>query len=264
MKARADLGGGGRGPRGRPRHKERLANKRRGGKLLLVNRTPSPKGNHAAVVEHYARLAPKYDGRWDRYTRRTLAAVAERIDFNGSRPQRILDVACGTGRLTEMIRLLDAEGAVHVTGFDLSPQMIEMARQRMAEAPGVQWGVAPAEDLPVPDASFDVVTCANAFHLVTDADKALAEFRRVLKPGGRLIILDWCREYSAMAVVLVASRLFGRQYRRIETVEELSRRLEAADFDVLGADKLKATWFWGTMCVVAEKRGHPQAAGAPA
>lgn len=216
-------------------------------------------GNHSAVVEHYARLAPKYDRRWDRYTRRTLATLINRIDMPHSRhdaaglpPWRILDVACGTGRLEEMI--LDFDPDAHITGVDISREMIEIAKQRVPESAGrnVRWVVAPAEELPVDDDTIDVVACANAFHLVADPCKTLAEFRRVLRPGGRLVIIDWCGQYPTMAAVLILSRIFGRQYRRIQTVSGLSRTLEQSGFSVIHTEKFKATWFWGMMCVVAE------------
>ncbi len=233
-------------------------------------RKQTPNGNHFAVVEHYARLARKYDRRWDRYTRATLGTLINRLDLQGEtvagrgprvdgdsghQPRRILDVACGTGRLEEMVLQLDPEA--HITGVDLSPQMIEVARQRIPEssAPNVKWLIAPAEALPVEDDSFDVLTCANAFHLVADPARTLAEFRRVLRPGGQLVIIDWCREYPTIALLLVASRLFGRQYRRIQSIAELSRTIEAGGFSTEHAERFKATWFWGMMCVVARLPG---------
>ncbi|HRP62028.1 MAG TPA: methyltransferase domain-containing protein [Phycisphaerales bacterium] len=209
----------------------------------------APDTNHSAVVEHYARLAPKYDRRWDRYTRRTLAAAMSMMDLSGD--PSILDVACGTGRLAQMA--LDRNPRVRIMGVDLSPEMIEVAKQRIPESPSVSWAVSPAEQLPADDCQFDIVTCANAFHLVADPAKCLAEFRRVLKPGGTLIIIDWCREFWTVWLLLRLSRLFGKQYRNIETLKGLSRTLEAARFSVIHKDKFKATWFWGMMCVVAQK-----------
>lgn len=212
----------------------------------------APKENHAAVVEHYARLAPNYDARWDRYSRATLDAVLQQIDPR--RTDALLDVACGTGRFAEMIRSL--KPSLSITGVDLSPAMIEVARKRLPPAPinpGVSWLVGPAESLPVKNDAFDVVTCANAFHLVADPRKALAEFHRALKPGGSLILIDWCREYPTILAVLIGSRLFGRQYRRIQTRSALTRLVESAGFHVRHIQKFKATWFWGMMCLRAEK-----------
>jgi ubiquinone/menaquinone biosynthesis C-methylase UbiE len=226
----------------------------RGFILPTVIGKATPEKNPAAVVEHYAKLAPKYDERWDHYTQRTLSAAIAQIDAalpaDRGEGGRVLDVACGTGRLEEM--LLRRRPGVHIMGVDLSPDMIEVARQRVDANGQVEWRVASADDIPVEDASFDVVTCNNAFHLIPDQHAALREFRRVLRPGGRLVMVDWCREFPTIAGVLILSRAFGRQYRRIETIDGFSRLLEAAGFRVIHREKFHATWFWGVMCVAAE------------
>lgn len=209
----------------------------------------TPHANHTAVVEHYAKLAPKYDQRWDRYSRATLDTVIEQIDFD--KAESLLDVACGTGRFAEMIRSL--KPSLSITGIDISPEMIEIAKRRLPSQIGVTWAVGPAEALPVPDDSFDVVTCANAFHLVADSEKSLAEFMRVLKPGGTLVLIDWCREYLTIMAVLAGSRAFGRQYRRLRTRSELRSVVTNAGFHVQHVEKFKATWFWGMMCLRAAK-----------
>jgi SAM-dependent methyltransferase len=97
-----------------------------------------------------------------------LAAVAE------VHPARILDVGCGDGRIPSMYT------APEVVCVDSSPAAVEAAAARGLD---VQLGDAIA--LPFPDASFDVVTCNHALYHVADVDRALAEFVRVLRPGGR-------------------------------------------------------------------------------
>jgi SAM-dependent methyltransferase len=221
---------------------------------FVIDKT-TPEHNHKAVVEHYARLAPKYDARWDRYTQRTLSTAMRQIDaaLPAQHSGRLLDVACGTGRLAEM--LLRQRPEVRIMGVDLSPEMIEVARHRMATAGDgrLEWHVAPAEDVPAADGSFDVVACNNAFHLIPDATAALREFHRVLKPGGRLVIVDWCREFLTIAGLLAVTRPFDRQARRVETLAELAARIERAGFCMIHRERFRATWFWGLMCVAAEK-----------
>lgn len=215
----------------------------------IVISKAAPDNNHSAVVEHYARLASKYDRRWDRYTTRTLAAAMSMMDLSGD--PAILDVACGTGRLAQMA--LERNPRVRLMGVDLSPEMIDVAKQRIPESESVSWAVSPAEQLPAEDGQFDIVTCANAFHLVADPAQCLAEFRRVLKPGGTLIIIDWCRAFWTVWLVLRLSRLFGRQYRNIETVPGLTARLESAGFRVQQHRTFKATPIWGLMILRATK-----------
>jgi ubiquinone/menaquinone biosynthesis C-methylase UbiE len=102
---------------------------------------------------------------------------------------RILDVGCATGRL--LLRLATT-GAGHLCGTDLAPRILEAAREKLAQA-GVRADLRPsdAEDhLPWPDRSFDVVTLTGVLHHFFRPLEALQEIRRVLRPGGRLILID--------------------------------------------------------------------------
>ncbi len=95
----------------------------------------------------------------------------------------VLDAGCGSGPLTEALRAKDAV----VSGFDLSPDMVELARRRLGE--DVDVIVADlGRPLPYPDARFDLVVASLSLHYVEDWASALAEVRRVLKPGGRLTV----------------------------------------------------------------------------
>lgn len=97
--------------------------------------------------------------------------------------KRVLDAGCGHGPL--MVALRD-RGAL-VTGFDLSPAMIRIARNRLGSVSDVRVADL-AAPLPYNDNEFDIVTCSLVLHYVQDWAPALAELRRVLKPGGRLVI----------------------------------------------------------------------------
>ena len=103
--------------------------------------------------------------------------------LEGLPPGDALDVGCGTGRHTaELVRL-----GHRVTGVDASPEMLAVARARL---PGADLRVGELTRLPVADASVDVVVCALTLVHVPDLDAALAEFRRVLRAGGHLVISD--------------------------------------------------------------------------
>ena len=103
---------------------------------------------------------------------------------------KVLDVACGTG---DMVIELAKRGCT-VTGIDLSEEMLSLARQKTASA-NFQSSVfnlqlADAESLPFPGASFDAVTCAFGVRNFEHLEQGLKEMLRVLKPGGRLVILE--------------------------------------------------------------------------
>lgn len=98
-------------------------------------------------------------------------------------PGPALDAACGTGRHTVTL----ARRGHDVIGVDQSPEMLELAA---AKVPGAQFRVGDVTKLPVPDASVDLVLCALALSHLHDVAEAVAEFRRVLRPSGRLIVTD--------------------------------------------------------------------------
>ena len=107
--------------------------------------------------------------------------------------QRVLDLAGGTG---DIAALLSARvgGAGEVVLSDINPAMLRIGRQRMEDrglVGNLSYALANAERLPFPDASFDAVTIAFGLRNVTDKERALREMLRVLKPGGRVHILEF-------------------------------------------------------------------------
>ncbi|GLX01373.1 methyltransferase [Microtetraspora sp. NBRC 16547] len=97
--------------------------------------------------------------------------------------RRILDAGCGSGPLFAALR---DRGAI-VTGIDKSARMLELARRRLGDDADVQVAEL-GSPLPFPDDTFDDVTASLVLHYLEDWGPALAELRRVLKPGGRLIV----------------------------------------------------------------------------
>ena len=109
--------------------------------------------------------------------------------------RRALDVAGGTGDLTiEISKQVGADGEVVIA--DINPAMLEQGRRRLIDkgiAGNVSFVEANAEDLPFEDNSFDCVTIAFGLRNVTHQDKALESMYRVLKPGGRLLVLEFSK-----------------------------------------------------------------------
>jgi len=95
----------------------------------------------------------------------------------------VLDVACGTG---DMVVELQKHGCT-VTGIDLSKEMLDVARHK---APTATFMVSDAERLPFGDGTFDAVTCAFGVRNFVHLERGLNEMLRVLKPGGRMVILE--------------------------------------------------------------------------
>ena len=104
-----------------------------------------------------------------------------------------LDVCCGTGDLAlELRRRIGPDG--RVVGSDFSEPMLEIARQKSGdEGLPVEFGWADALDLPYRDASFDAVTIGFGARNLADLERGISEMTRVLRPGGRLVILEISR-----------------------------------------------------------------------
>ena len=142
-------------------------------------------------------------------------------------PERVLDVGCGTGQLTA--RLARAFPASEVVGCDFSRGMLRHARAR-GRRPG--WVQGDAGRLPFADGSFGAVVSTEAFHWFPAPDDALAEFRRVLAPRGRLLLVFVNPPLELLSTLSRAgSQLLGEPLRW-PTPARLRRQVERAGFRV--------------------------------
>ncbi len=139
----------------------------------------------------FDRIAPAYDrtntvlsmGRDHAWRRRAAEAAAP------PRGGDALDVACGTGRLAlELHRRVGSGG--RVVGLDFSERMLAVAR---GAHPSIDWVRGDATDLPFDDASFDASTIAFGLRNLADPEKGLSEMRRVVRPGGATVVLEFLR-----------------------------------------------------------------------
>jgi demethylmenaquinone methyltransferase / 2-methoxy-6-polyprenyl-1,4-benzoquinol methylase len=137
-----------------------------------------------AVRTMFDRIAPVYDlmnrvmtagldGRWRRLTTRAVVRPGDRV----------LDACCGTGDLA----LADERAGGRVVGLDFSERMLERARRKSS---AIEWVRGDLLELPFEDASFDGATVGFGVRNVADLERSLRELRRVLRPGGRLGILE--------------------------------------------------------------------------
>lgn len=124
----------------------------------------------------------------------------------------VLDAACGTGDLS---LAFSVAGALSVTGLDFTEEMLDIAKQKSVrhqqQFPGSvvpQFVHGDAMNLPFDDGAFDVVSIAFGIRNVADPAKALSEFRRVLRPAGRLIVLEFSQPRNRL--IRIGNNLYCR------------------------------------------------------
>jgi ubiquinone/menaquinone biosynthesis methyltransferase len=212
----------------------------------------TPEGKAPYVRGLFATIAGRYDfitvllsyGQDRRWKRRLLALAAPLAG------RRVLDLACGTGDLAWSAA---AEGAT-VTGLDLTPRMIALARAKARAGNGAVRAAFLVGDmmrLPLGSSSFDVVTTGYGLRNVPVVESAIAEIRRVLRPGGLFLSLDfnrpdeaWLRGIYLAYLTLVGSivglalhgdpdtyRYIPESIRHYPGAEGIVARLRAAGFE---------------------------------
>jgi ubiquinone/menaquinone biosynthesis C-methylase UbiE len=124
-----------------------------------------------------------------------------------SRGMRVLEVACGTGILTERL-LVRLAGQGTLVATDLNQAMIAHARTRIADDPAIEWRQADGTSLPFPDRAFDAVVCQFGLMFFPDKAKGVREAYRVLAPGGLYLFNVWDR-IERNAVVRITHETLG-------------------------------------------------------
>ncbi len=169
--------------------------------MIPAGATSAPSGDSREPKEErirtmFSEIAPTYDllnrllslgidQRWRAQAARTVLQP-----FHAATQVRVLDVASGTGDLTFALKRHRPDALV--MGADFAEPMLELARGKAArQGLDVEFLVADGTDLPFDDAQFDAVTIAYGLRNFADPNAGLREFRRVLKPGGRLAVLEF-------------------------------------------------------------------------
>lgn len=155
--------------------------------MSAVHHVDAPATSRAQFFERYGGTAPE---NYERFFVPAIGAplAADLIDAAALRPgERVLDVACGTGVVTRLAASRVRPGG-SVAGLDLNPGMLAVATSATPPDLLVAWHQASADAMPFPGDAFDVALCQLGLQFMADRTAALCEIRRVLSPGGRLIL----------------------------------------------------------------------------
>ncbi|MFC4126242.1 class I SAM-dependent methyltransferase [Nocardia rhizosphaerae] len=213
------------------------------GHLLHHNSTPGTPGltiDHGGSYDAFG--AVFFGGRRDRVYRRLA-------ELSGAKPgDQVLDIGCGTGYLTRRMAALVGTGTV--VGLDPSAIVLDRAR-RITGEPNCTYTVGVAESLSAEDDSFDVVdNCLMLHHLPHELRAtALAEMRRVLRPGGRLLIGEFRPPANPIGRHLV--RVLTGPAMAHNPIDELAPMVTHAGFERVGSTDMHP-WI---RCVTAAKPG---------
>ena len=144
----------------------------------------------------------------------------------------LLDCGCGTGPMISL--LYEKDATKHYTGLDITPRMIEVGKSKNLE--GVDWIVGDCENLPFKENSFDVIICSNSFHHYPNPQKFFDSVRKVLRPGGRLILQDytapkvvlWLMNHTEMPI----ANLIGHGDVAARSLDDIREYCREADLDI--------------------------------
>lgn len=194
-----------------------------------------------SVRRRYDRLAAVYDRRWSSYVEASVRETLRRVEVRDG--ERILDVGCGTGTL--LAAIAEHGPPAKLTGVDLSPAMLGVARRKLGERASLVAGEAGR--LPFADRCLDLVLSSSALHYWWDAAAGLAEIFRVLAPGGRVAITDWCDDYLAIQVANLLLRVLEPAHHRAYGASECERLLQDAGFGEIRVGRYRIGRLWGLM-----------------
>jgi ubiquinone/menaquinone biosynthesis C-methylase UbiE len=184
---------------------------------------------HALTVQQFGSTAARYLASPVHSSGADLDRLA--LLARESRPSNALDLGCGAGHASYA---LARGGASRVVAYDLSPQMLEVAAAE-ARARGhrqIEICAGPAERLPFPDTSFDLVVTRYSAHHWSDALAAVHEAARVLQPGGTLIVIDVLAPENALMDTVLQTVEILRDLSHVRDYRESEWRamFEAANF----------------------------------
>jgi ubiquinone/menaquinone biosynthesis C-methylase UbiE len=153
----------------------------------------------------------------ERFRYATQPFMHETMEFESHRGERLLEVGCGLG--TDLLQF--ARGGAIVTGVDLTPKSVELTRDRLKLYNLLgNAQVADAEQLPFEDHSFDVVYSFGVLHHTPDTPRAIREALRVLKPGGKILMMLYHRASLHVFLGVVVRRFLKSINRRVNEVAD--------------------------------------------
>jgi len=189
-------------------------------------------------VANWDRWAESFDGGgWvHRYLRDCQSKVISLLDVKED--IHFLDVGCGTGwAIREAATLFNNKGLFY--GIDLSPKMIEKAKENFSGKENFHFIKANAESIPLDGDFFDIIICTNSFHHYLHPDRVMNEFYRLLRKGGKVYVMDATTDVWYAKIVDLAYRLFEAEHVRHHNTKEYQQLYHDAGLRHIVSKKVK-------------------------
>ena len=191
-----------------------------------------------AARRHFDEEAADYESvRRYRRLEEPRAVAAALLDPRPS--DRLLDIGCGTGITVRSL----ASRVERAVGIDISPSMIEYAREQARGVDNVEFAVAESSELPFPDASLTAVLCTFSFHHYPQPEASVREMARVLVGGGRLVLADASSDHWTVRLADIVARQREPGHIRFYRSYELQRLLGQASFIDIGIHRNPRSWY---------------------
>lgn len=149
--------------------------------------------------------------------------------------------------------LLNRWPGLSITGVDISEKMLTVAGTKHTLSPNLTFLQAKASNLPFESEKFDAVVCANCFHYFDQPGQTLVEMKRVLKKGGRLVLLDWCRDYLVCRICDVFLKLLDPAHKGCYSLAQAEKLFTENGMKVSEKAKFRFGLIWGLMVLESIK-----------
>jgi len=187
-----------------------------------------------ASRRYFNQWAKRYDRSWTQiWFRENHRLIVQAMDPPAD--ARILDLGCGTGQLAARLAQRVPQGSV--LGLDPAEEMIRVARRQHRDRTNLGFEVGSSEAIPADAATFDVVSSTISFHHWARPMESVRDIARVLRPNGRVLILDLCRDSLFMGALDQLQRWLQPSHAGIASTTEMRRYYSRAGFRQLQITK---------------------------
>jgi ubiquinone/menaquinone biosynthesis C-methylase UbiE len=195
---------------------------------------------NTSAVKQYKNLSRSYDSRFRVYITITTNKIATLTNISPG--MNVLDLGCGTGDM--MLKLAqEYSNAGLLAGIDTSEEMLTLAKAKLASFTNVRLQLGSIEEIPYPDEYFDLIVSSGVMHYVDDIDSMSKEAFRVLKPHGRILLIDMANESLSTKISLLFRRLIDPGAVRYYSCKSGSEILRSHGFEISSSELFNAGTF---------------------